>query len=112
MVLFIEMADMGSGSVDPKERKGVSAENRDKKKLNAYDCDSSWDWGGKAKEKGLFSHRKGNAHYCNVVFVDGHGAAIPDPDDTKLDVEDESDPVEWNGHKRDKVYKSMGGGFY
>lgn len=108
MVLFIEMEDADPSNTDASGRKGVSAENRDKKTLTAYDGDSSWDWGGKAKEKARFSHRKGGqGNLCNVVFVDGHVAAIPEF------VEDGNDPVEWNGHKNiEEVYKSMGGGFY
>ncbi len=110
MVLFIEMADTDPANAEASGRKGVSAENRDKKTLTAYDGDCSWDWGGNAKEKGRFSHRRGGRgsnKLCNVVFVDGHVAAIPD------DVEDPADPVEWNGHKSlDEAYKSMGGGFY
>ena len=103
MALFVEME--GASNTDPKERKGVTAEKRNVNTLTPFAGDCAWDWDGEDPEPVRFSHRKGSSKYCNVVFVDGHVAAIPE------NAEDIS--AEWNGHKTlEEAFQKMGEGLY
>jgi prepilin-type processing-associated H-X9-DG protein len=111
MALFIEMEDADDDKPDGRE--GQSADSLQHAKIIKGDC--VWEWWEKiGLEKGRYNfknkadgHFKGATKYSNVVFVDGHVAAIPEK------VEDSSDKAEWNNHKDlDEVFTTLGKGSY